>query len=218
MSQTLSATARTLAGRKTNQLRAEGDVPAVVYGAGTEPLSITVKRNEFVQMYRVAGEGSMVELAIDGKEPLHVLIQDYQLDPLRDEVIHVDFRSVDLSKPIEATASLSFVGESAAVKALGGTLMRTRDSVRVRALPKDLVAQIEVDLSALATFDDAIRFGDLNLPEGLELADEPNLTVASISRPRTAKQMAALDEAPAEEALPEGAEETPAAQSEEAAS
>ncbi len=195
---TLQAQTRTEKGRKTNVIRAEGLVPAVVYGDGTDPQSISVNRQEFIKVYRTAGESSIIELSVADAKPLHVLIHDYDLDPLRDEVIHIDFRSVDMNKPIEAVVTLEFVGEAAAVKALGGTLMNSRETVLVRALPSKLVRSINVDLTQLATFDDVIRLVNLDLPEGMEIVGDTNLTIVSVSKPRTVAEMAALDEAEGE--------------------
>lgn len=190
---TLPANLRTAKGRKTNALRAEGNVPAVVYGSGTEPKMLTVDRVQFVKTYKDAGESSIIELAIDGASPLHVLIQDFQLDPLRDEVTHIDFRSVDMSKEIEAEVELEFVGESMAVKALGGTFVPSKDSVLVRCLPSKLVRKLSIDISILKSFDDVIRISDIALPDGMTIEDDGNTTLAAVQAPRSEEEMAELD-------------------------
>lgn len=191
---TLNALTRILSGRKTNRLRDEGKVPAVVYGVGTEPQKIVVDRNQFVKIYKEAGESSVIELAIDGKKSLQVLIQDYQTDPVRDEVIHADFRSIDMNKVIEAEVDLVFVGESVAVKALGGTFVPSRDHVTVRCLPSKLVRNITIDISLIKTFDDAIHVSDIPITEGFEILDDSELTLASVEAPRSEEEMAALEE------------------------
>ena len=193
--QTLTATTRTQKGRKTNALRASGGVPAVVYGSATQPQSIAVNRNQFAKMYKTAGESSIVELAVDGKDPLHVLIQDYQIDPLRGEVTHIDFRSIDMDKQIEAEIGLEFVGESPAVKALGGTLVLSRETVLVRCLPSKLVRSIEVNVGSLVTFDDVIRVSNLHTPEGMTVLEKPELAIALVQPPRSEAEMTALDAA-----------------------
>ena len=141
----LAARTRVLKGRKNYQLRSVAQVPAVVYGSSIKtPLSITLDRVAFSKLYGQVGESTVVELAIEGGSPVHALIQDYQTDPLRGEVIHVDFRAVDMTKSIEAEVKLKFAGDSAAVKALGGTLVTVLSTVTIRALPKDLVPFLEV--------------------------------------------------------------------------
>lgn len=214
----LQAKTREIRGRKTYQLREEGLVPAVVYGAGMEPQMLTIDRNEFVRLYRELGESSIFELKIDEKESVSVLIQDYQLDPLHDFVIHVDFRAIDMSKSMEVDVELDFVGESAAVKALGGTLVRPRESVTVRCLPTNLPSSLEVDLTKIETFDDTFKVKDLVLPEGVEVANDPERTLAVVAPPRTEEEVAELDgavegdvsevEGAEEEKKDEGAEET----------
>ncbi len=191
---TLNAEPRTIKGRKTNQLRAEGKVPAVVYGAGTESKPITIEQNQFLKTYKQAGESMIIELKVNDDKPLHVLVHDYQLDPVRDEVTHVDFRSIDMDKEIDAVVALEFIGESAAVKALGGTLLRPRDSVTVHCLPSKLMRTLSVDLSKLETFEDVVNVSDIDLPEGVSIVDDGNLTVAVVSKPRTAQELAELDE------------------------
>jgi large subunit ribosomal protein L25 len=191
----LEAKTRIERGRKTYTLRNAGAVPAVVYGSGTDPQNVTVDRNEFAKMYQEAGESSIVELKIDGKDPLHVLIQDYQLDPLRSEYTHIDFRSIDMSKEIDAEVELEFVGEAPAVKALGGTFIASMEKVSIRALPAKLVRAIQVDISKLATFDDAIHVSDLQAPEGIVITEDAEVTIASVEAPRSEEEMKELDSA-----------------------
>lgn len=191
---TLAAQIRTAVGRKTNKIRAEGKVPAIVYGSGTEPIMLTVDRNQFVKSYKDAGESSIVELAVDGGSPLHVLIQDFQLDPLRDEVTHIDFRSVDMTKEIDAEVELEFVGESMAVKALGGTFVPSKDSVAVKCLPSKLVRKLTIDIGSLKTFDDVIRVEDIVVPEGMVIDEDPNTTLAAVQAPRSEAEMDELNQ------------------------
>lgn len=191
----LNAATRSLVGRKTAALRSEGVIPAVVYGAGVpEPLSIELNRNEFVRLYKTAGESTLLALTVDGKA-INVLIQDLQVDPLRDEISHVDFRAVDMTKMVEAEVNLRFVGESMAMKSLGGTLVHPMETLRVRALPSKLISHIDVDISKLATFEDAILVKDLPLPEGMEAVDDLEQTVALVDAPRSDEEMAALNTA-----------------------
>lgn len=190
---TLEAKTRTEIGRKANVLRAQGAVPAVVYGVGTQPQMLTLDRIQFVKIYKAAGESSIVELKVDGENALHVLIQDYQVDPIRNEVTHVDFRSIDMNKAIETEVTLEIVGEAPAVKALGGTLTLSRESVAISCLPAHLLRSLAVDVSMLATFDDVLRVSDLVIPEGVTVLDDPELSIASVIPPRTDAEMDALD-------------------------
>ncbi len=192
---TLAANIRTEKGRKNYLLREQSQIPAVVYGAGFTPMNIRVDRNTFLRVYKEAGESTIIELSVDAKTPVHALIQDYQLDPVRNDVIHIDFRAVDMTREIEAEVALHFVGESVAVKALGGTLVHPFEHLRVRSLPTVLPRFIEVDLSRLTTFEDAIHVEDLVVPDGVKILEEARATVALVAQPRTDAEMAELEAA-----------------------
>ncbi|KKW37131.1 MAG: 50S ribosomal protein L25 [Candidatus Giovannonibacteria bacterium GW2011_GWA2_53_7] len=195
----LNAQLRTLKGRATNTLREQSQIPVVIYGAGREPQSATVDRVGFIRIFRTAGSSGLVELTIEN-ETVPVLIQDVQQHPISDFVTHIDFLAVDLMKEVEATIRLNFVGESVAVKALGGTLLESIDEIEVKALPTALVSHIDVDISVLTTFDDVIEIRNLKIPAGIKIdEDQMNVVVASVSAPRSEEEMAALNEAVVED-------------------
>jgi large subunit ribosomal protein L25 len=193
MSHILNAKLRELKGRKTSILRAQGQIPAIVYGVGTQPVSISVDRNFFLKTYKQAGESTIVELSVEEKTPLHVLIQDFQTDPLLNNVTHVDFRAIDMNKEIETDVELEIVGEAPAVKTLGGTLVLSRDYVTVRCLPKFLIRTLKVDISKLEIFEDGINIEDLEVPDGITILDEPGLSIAIVEAPRSEEELAALE-------------------------
>lgn len=190
---TLEAKKRTTIGRKTDLLRSEGVLPAVVYGSGVEPTSIELRRTEFVKVYSEAGESTVITLSVDGS-PLNVLVQDIQVHPMRGEVIHADFRALDMTQKIEAEVKIEFVGESKAVETFGGTLVRNLDTLSVKALPIHLVSSIEVDLSPLVTFDDVILVSSVVAPEGIEMMNDPEELIATVTPPRSDAEMEALNE------------------------
>lgn len=191
----LKAEPRTLAGRKTYKLRVNDQIPAVVYGSDIKPANITLVAGDFLRALRQAGESTLIDLTVDGGQAMKVLIQDVQRDPVKHDVIHVDFRQVNMNKPIEAKIQLKFVGESMAVKALGGTFVEALGEIEVKCLPGKLVHEIEVDISSLKTFEDAIHVKDIVVPEGMEVLSAPNMTIAIIEAPRSEAEMAALNEA-----------------------
>ncbi|MBI1908237.1 50S ribosomal protein L25 [Candidatus Uhrbacteria bacterium] len=191
---TLSAEPRELQGRKTEALRAEGKVPAVVYGFGIQPTNITIDRNAFLKAYAAAGESTVLDLEIAGvTHP--VLIAEVQRNPLNDFVTHADFRRVDLSRTIEAKIPLTLVGTSSAVKDLGGTLVQSLEEIEVECLPNALVHDIAVAIDSLKTFDDVIRVSDIAIPEGITVKTAVETAVASVQPPRSEAEMAALDAA-----------------------
>lgn len=189
---TLKAEQRELQGRATNALREENIVPAVVYGAGEEVINIKVDRSDFDRTYRNAGESTVVTIELDGKQ-ISTLIHDVQRDPRTDFTTHADFLRIDMNKKVETAISLEFTGESEAVNVLSGTFVTSLEEVEVEALPSALVRSIEVDISSLKTFDDAIHVSDLKAPEGVEITTDPELTVATVQPPRSEEEMEDLD-------------------------
>ena len=190
----IQASPRTERGRKTDMLRAEGQVPAVLYGFDVQPTNIVVDRNAFVSVYSQAGESMVVDLEVDGK--VHpVLIAQIQRNPLNDFIVHADFRRVDPKRKIEAKIPLKLVGLAPAVKELGGTLIQSLEEVEVMSLPDALVHEITVDVSTLATFDNVVRVKDISIPEGIEVKTDAQQAVASVQPPRSEEELAALDAA-----------------------
>lgn len=179
----LKAKIRKLKGKKVRRLREKGILPAVVYGHNIPSKMIKVSYNDFQKVLEKTGESTLIDLKIDQEKPVSVLIQDVQLDPVKDKIIHVDFYQVKKGEKIEAEIELNFVGESKAVKELNGTLVKVMDKIPVRCLPKDLIQELDVDISSLNTFDDVIRVADLSFPPGIEVLVDSEETVASVSPP-----------------------------------
>lgn len=190
----LVAEPRTERGRKTNALRSAGQVPAVMYGHGTEPTNVVVDRNAFLKVFEQTGESVVFDLEVNGQ--IHpVLVSEIQRDPLTDFIVNADFRRIDMTKKIQAKIPLNFVGTAPAVKELGGTLIHSLEELEVLSLPGALVHEITVDIAALATFDDVIRVKDIVVPEGITVQTDLELAVASVQPPRSEEEMAALDAA-----------------------
>lgn len=181
-------------GKRSKDELAEMRVPAVMYGSGVTNQNISVPRTEFLKTLKQAGYSSLVDITVGDNAPVKAVIKEVQVDPLTLDPLHVDFHQVRMDQEMEASIPLVLVGESKAVKIDAGTLIKALDEVEVRCLPANLPHQIEVDLSKLATFDDAITVGDLVLPKGVELVSDPELTIATVSRPLTEEELKKLEE------------------------
>ncbi len=189
MSLQLTATTRD-AGKNLTNIRAEGTVPAVVYGSGRESMSIAVPAREFSKVLAVAGESGAVELSLpNGK--VTVLIHEVVNDALKGTPIHIDFLAIDVTKPIQVSIPLEFIGTSPAVKGSLGTLVKVLHEIEVKGLSKDIPHSIEVDISTLDVLDSHISVSDLKLPAGVvALAKETDI-VASIAAVKEEKEEAA---------------------------
>jgi large subunit ribosomal protein L25 len=156
-----------------------------------------------------------VALKVGAGRPRNVLIHDVQAEPLRGELLHVDFYAIKMDEELTAEIPLHFVGESTAVYQDEGTLFRALETVEVRCLPGDLPESIEVDISVLDDFEKTITLADLQLPKGVSFVQEDlSQLVARVEAPRSEEEMAELEETP-EETLPEGVEEEQVAIKEE---
>ena len=176
----LSVKIRKETGKKTKILREKGILPGVLYGPEIkEPLSLELDRKAFEQIYNVAGESSLISLEVD-KDKFLVLIHDLKLDPLKQDPIHVDFYQPRLNEEVEVTVPIIFEGESAAVKELGGTLVKSISEVEIKALPEKLPHEIKISIESLKTFEDHILVKDLNLSEGVRVLQEPEEIIASV--------------------------------------
>lgn len=217
MSFTLSASARTEKGAK---IRNKTVIPAVVYGAGSDTGSLALDYKQFAKLYKEAGEASLIDLSIDGKNQGKVLIHDIQYDPVTDLIMHVDLRRIDMNKPMTAMVKLYFIGESPVIKEQGGTVVRHLEEVQVRCLPKDLISRIDVDLSALKTFEDVVRIKDLPVSQGVEIVGQSaEASVVKALPALTEEEIKAMEEAakPADLATIEVAGKKPEEEGEEGA-
>lgn len=180
--------------RKPFQIRAKGKIPAIVYGSDLQPRPVTVDGREFGQVYRRAGESTLVDLVVDKATPVKVLIQDLQRDVMQGEVVHVDFFQVNMHKEIDAKIKIEIVGEAPAVRELGGTLIQTLEELEVRCLPGVLVHELQADVRGLKTFQDVVHVSDLKVPEGMQVKNDLEETVVIVEEPRSEEELAKLDE------------------------
>ena len=196
--QSIVAEKRDILGKKVQNLRKQGFLPAVVYGKGGPSESIAVKEIDFLKLWRSAGESTVVELKLP-ESTKNVLIQSVATDPLKDKPTHVDFYVVDMSKKIHVDVVLEFIGESEAVRS-GGVLVKALHSLKVEALPKDLPHSISVDLTLLKNVSDSILVKDIKISPEVKLLDNLEETVVLIEAPRTEEENQAT-EAPSLESI-----------------
>ncbi len=170
----------------SRRLRREGKVPAVMYGAGQEPLSVTLDHAELLKhLEHEAFYSHILTVKLDGREESAVL-KDMQRHPAKPVVTHVDFLRVSASDKIRMHVPLHFVGGDVApgVKVGGGMITHNLSEVEISCLPKDLPEFIEVDLSGVE-LNQAVHLSDIKLPASVELVQlshgpEHDLPVATI--------------------------------------
>jgi large subunit ribosomal protein L25 len=216
----LSAFPRTSLRRKGSKaVRAAGRIPANIYGKTAAPQNLEVDSIAFKDLVHTAhSEIILVDLSVagDARAERLVLIQDVQHHPLTGSVLHVDFHEVQPTEKVTIKVPVEAVGEPVGVKSGGGTLEHVLLKLRIRALPKDLPEQINVDVSGLEV-GKSIHIGDIKAPEGVEILGDKHITVLAVAAPLT-EAPAAADataaagaEAKQPEMIKEKKEEAPAA-------
>ena len=169
------------------------NIPGILYGRGIENVMVSLNKKKFNDTYEETGESTVFKLALDGKDERNVLVKDVQKDVLTGLARHVDFYQVRMDEEIEAEIELVFTGESAAVKELGGILVKNMDAIPVKCLPGDLPPEMEVDITPIKTFDDYIFVKDLPFSEKVEVLVDPETVVAMVSQPRSEEDLAELE-------------------------
>jgi large subunit ribosomal protein L25 len=176
-------------GRKTGGIKREGKIPAVVYGPGVKNASLEIDYQEFLKVFKQTGESSLIELHIgEEKEKRLVLIHEIQKDLVSDKIIHVDFFQASLKEEVQVKVPLVFEGVSAAVKDLGGTLVKNISELEVKALPQNLPHEIKVLIDGLNTFGDHILAKDLILPKDVKAMIKPDEIVVSVAQPQKVEE------------------------------
>ena len=163
-------------------LRREGVVPAVLYRGGSSmPIKINSKELSGF-MHATAGEQVMVDIEFSDGEKRLALMKDYQVDPLKGELLHTDFFEVSLSEKIKVTVHVAIVGEPIGVKRDAGLLQYGTREIEIECLPDRVPGHVEVDVSGLE-IGKAIHVGDISLGEGIEVLNDAGELIATVTAP-----------------------------------
>ncbi|MFA4890570.1 MAG: 50S ribosomal protein L25 [Candidatus Paceibacterota bacterium] len=185
----LKTESRNVFGKKLKSNRAEGKLPAVLYGKGIETSPLFVSLKDFKKIWKDAGESTIINLENENdKKPVGVIIHEVSVDPVKDALLHVDFYKVEMNKPIRAAVSLVFEGVSPAIKELGGVLVKVLREIEIEALPKNLPHEIKVDISKLTELGSQIAVGDLEVADGVKILLKKEEIVAIAEAPREEKE------------------------------
>ena len=209
----VQAQTRTDVGRgASRRLRRDGQLPAIVYGAGKDVASITLDHNEMMtHLKHEAFYSHILALKVDGKKE-NVVLKDLHRHPFKPRLLHADFLRVKAGEALTMKVPLHFLGEEAClgVKA-GGKISHAMTSIEVVCMPKDLPEFINVDVSALE-MDAAIHLSEIKLPEGvkivaLEQEGDHDTAIVSVHEIKESKEDLEADAAEAEAAAAAAAED-----------
>ena len=204
-----------LGSRESRRLRKQGLIPGVLYGRGKQPHAICIPERELRRVL-TGGHGlhAILDVVLAGQKTVHAsILKDYQQDPLRGRISHVDLQEVPMDKPIVAQVVVELVGESPGAKA-GGVLSQVLREVNVEALPMEVPDRLELDVSG-AELGATLRISDLRAPEGSTILDDPESVVATVTMPTRVEEPEPEEPEEGEELAegeeaPEGAAEAPA--------
>lgn len=202
MTATLQAKKRTTEMHSNlTKLRNEGEIPGIVYGSKVENTAISLNEANFLKTIREVGRNGVISLDIDG-ETYNVVLNEYDSDPIKRGIVHVDFLAVDLSKAISAPVRVSLVGEAAGVKD-GGVMQQALHEVTVTAKPNDIPTSIDIDVTDLQV-GDTIAVGDVKGYDKIEINHEQEEVIASILAPRQEEEISTGEQQ--EEGMPDNVE------------
>jgi len=201
---TLSAeTGRATGSAASRRLRAADRIPAVLYGHGMEPISLSVARRDLrVALSGPAGQNTILSLNISGTS-YNAIVKEMQRHPVRRTVAHIDFVQINLSEEITMQVPVHLVGTAKAVVSAGGLVDPAVDTIEVRTTPANVPNEISIDISDL-TPDSVIRLSEIPMPAGVSAIGDPDMPVVTVLMSRAATE-AAKDAADGAAAAPEAA-------------
>jgi large subunit ribosomal protein L25 len=181
------------------RLRRRGLVPAILYGARSEPVPLAVSPKEVQRaLHAHAGGGVLVHLRLAGEpEARTAIVRDLQFDPVRESLLHVDLQAVRMDEEITVEVPIRVVGEAAGVKEQSGILAVLLRAVEVSCLPSLIPDRLDADVSALRIHD-VFTVGDLRLPEGVRVTTSTTQALVTVSPPTVEEVAAPAAAAPAE--------------------
>lgn len=186
--------------------RQSGRVPAIVYGKIHEPKSVTVDAPELTRLLKgIAGSAAIIELKETGAEPRLSIIQEIQRDAMTDRILHVDLHEVGANEELEVEVTVHPIGDCVGVRVDNGILETVSHRIRIRCLPKDLPAFIEVDVTELHV-NESIHLSQLPVIKGVKYIGDPNQPIVACVEP-----VIEAEPTPTAEVPVEGAAAAPAA-------
>jgi large subunit ribosomal protein L25 len=204
--QTIEAQIRTVKGRKVKKLRAEGIVPATLYGAGIDSITIQLNNKEMEALFEEVGESSLVDIKID-KDVYPVLLRNPQYNIMDESLMHIDCYKVNLKEKITATVPIELIGEAPGVK-LGNSLIEVSNELEIEALPADLPEKFEIDISGLEEVDAMITAGDIKLSDKWELKSPADQVIVKLEAPRVEEEVVEEEELVAPGEVPASEQKT----------
>jgi large subunit ribosomal protein L25 len=178
---TIAAETRNSRGKnEARRLRVKGSMPAIVYGAQGNPEPVAVSPKEIGKILNSkTGHNTIFNLSLAGGDNTPVMIIDWQYDPIKDSLLHVDLKRIDLSKRIHVKVPVVTHGDPKGVKLQGGLLELITREIEIDCLPDEIPEQFDLDVSELS-IGQSIRAGEVSLPGSVKLLSTPDAVIAHV--------------------------------------
>ncbi|MFA9454284.1 MAG: 50S ribosomal protein L25 [Candidatus Aminicenantaceae bacterium] len=202
MNLTIKAEKRESGGKNfARRIRREGNVPAILYGPGTENVPLVFNKKDIFDILKSeTGENTIFQVLYDKDKP-DVMIKDYQQDVTTDEILHVDLIHISMDKEVRVTVPIILTGDAVGVKTEGGFVEFVTREVEVECLPNDIPENILVDISELH-LNQSIKIEELASIEGVKVMSDPNYVIVAVEAPAAEEVVEAVEEE--EEIMAEG--------------
>jgi len=178
----LKAQKRSVIGKQVKVLRRAGQLPAVIYGKGFDPIAITLDLHNASKILPRISSSHLIVVEVDGIEH-NTLVRDKQREPITGGLLHVDFLEVSLTEKLRTVVIIHVEGEAPAVKNYNGVVIVGTEEIEVEALPRDLPERIVVDISTLAEIGDAIYVRDLVISPKVRVLSDPDEIIVNVAAP-----------------------------------
>jgi len=192
---------RSVLSKELKAIRKKGFIPAIVYGKKMEPISVAVNQKLFTKIVlkSEAGLNAIVSLKLTGEKEIPALTHQVQMDPLTDEILHIDFRHIVMDEVIKTKVPVELMGIPVGVKETGGVLVHGLREVEVECLPGDIPDKIEIDVTSLK-IGDSFHVADLKQITKVKVVSTPTEMIANCSPPTKEEVVEAVVPTPEEAA------------------
>lgn len=165
---------------EARRTRVAGKIPAIVYGAFKDPQAVSVNPKDILKIIRgKSGHNAIFDVEIAGVERTPVIVADEQYDPVKDTLIHIDLKRIDLARKLRVSIPVHSHGEAKGVKQQGGVLDLVTRSIEIECIPDDIPNQFDVDVTELMIGNN-IRVSDLKVGEGIRILTSPDAVIAHV--------------------------------------
>jgi large subunit ribosomal protein L25 len=169
---------------KPKVVRRSGMIPAEFYGHGIENESVQMEYQTFRKLFRIAGENTVIDLAVEGGGNHKVLVHRVDRHPVTDNFEYIEFINVRMDEKVTTNVAVNLEGQAPAVKEMAGVLVQHLHEIEITCLPGDLIHEVTLNVDSLVDFHTALHVSDIKVPSTVEILTPLDDTVAAVNAPR----------------------------------